>query len=251
MVDYKEIQRPQICHFLYEYLPLIDEHNKQRQSYLALERCWPTRCCWFRLLVTIVGMSVVDFHRVYRVEYESKKLPEIEDSDLRIRWFSDQICGLMKVRDIRITQRVTRNTTQWEIHPNKRQLERIQDNEGNKYRNPTRKQQESGRSVGTPVNKKCFVCRKYLLSDGTTSYRDTIWQCSRCKMPLCKQSRKVPGRTLTCFEEHCSAQETDEVMGCLPLEDAEDRFSRQMPEDYKVQIRRRSNRQPVGNIESV
>ena len=50
---------------LYDFLPLIDEHNKQRQNILNLERCWPTRNVWFRLIVTIVGMSVVDFHRLY------------------------------------------------------------------------------------------------------------------------------------------------------------------------------------------
>lgn len=251
MVDYKEIQRPQICHFLYQYLPLIDEHNKQRQSYLALERCWPTRCCWFRLLVTIVGMSVVDFHRVYRNVNESKKLTEIEDNDLRIRWFSDQICGRMKGRDIRITQRVTTTSGQRDSQQKKRHLERINNNEGNVYRKPTTKQQALRRSVGTPINKKCFVCRKYLLPDGATNYRDTIWQCSQCKMPLCKQIRTAPGRTLTCFEEHCAAPETDEVMGCLPLQGAEDRFIRQMPQEYKVQIQRRSNRLAVEDSESV
>ena len=35
----KELARPAIAHMLYEFLPLIDEHNKARQSYLALERC--------------------------------------------------------------------------------------------------------------------------------------------------------------------------------------------------------------------
>ena len=51
--------------FLYAYLPLIDEHNKQRQSLLNLEHSWPTRNCWFRLLVTLVGMCVVDLHRLW------------------------------------------------------------------------------------------------------------------------------------------------------------------------------------------
>jgi hypothetical protein len=34
----REIDRPQIAHFLYQYLPLVDEHNKQRQSLLCLEK---------------------------------------------------------------------------------------------------------------------------------------------------------------------------------------------------------------------
>jgi hypothetical protein len=59
-VQTRDINRPEIAHFLYDYLPLIDEHNNQRQSILNLERSWPTRNCWFRLLVTVTGMCVVD-----------------------------------------------------------------------------------------------------------------------------------------------------------------------------------------------
>jgi hypothetical protein len=60
------IDRPEIVHFLYEYLPLIDEHNKQRQSILCLEKRWLTKDPWFHLLSTIIGMALVDFHRCYR-----------------------------------------------------------------------------------------------------------------------------------------------------------------------------------------
>jgi hypothetical protein len=34
----KEICRPELAHLLYDYLPLIDAHNKQRQKILGLER---------------------------------------------------------------------------------------------------------------------------------------------------------------------------------------------------------------------
>ena len=60
---FKLLPRPAIAHFLYEFLPLIDEHNKARQSNLALEETWPTKCCWFRLITTFVGMAVVDLQR--------------------------------------------------------------------------------------------------------------------------------------------------------------------------------------------
>ena len=54
-VDFKELPRPKLAEFLFEYLPLIDEHNRMRQDRLALEKCWPTKNCWFRLIVTLVG----------------------------------------------------------------------------------------------------------------------------------------------------------------------------------------------------
>jgi hypothetical protein len=42
-VNTRDINRPDIAHFLYELLPLIAEHSKQRQSILNLEKFWPTR----------------------------------------------------------------------------------------------------------------------------------------------------------------------------------------------------------------
>ena len=59
------IPRPNMLHFYYEYAPLIDEHNKQQQSILGLERRWLTKNCWFQLIMTSVGMSVFDMHRLY------------------------------------------------------------------------------------------------------------------------------------------------------------------------------------------
>jgi hypothetical protein len=35
-VDYKFLPHPQIAHFTFEYLPLIDDHDKQRQAVLGL-----------------------------------------------------------------------------------------------------------------------------------------------------------------------------------------------------------------------
>ena len=58
-VDYKELPRPRLSEFLFEYLPLIDEHNRQRQDRLALEKTFTTKDAFFRLLTTLVGMSLV------------------------------------------------------------------------------------------------------------------------------------------------------------------------------------------------
>jgi hypothetical protein len=56
-VGSKEVKCPELAHIVYDYLHLIDEHNKQRQRILGLERKWPTRNCWFRL-------CIVDMHRL-------------------------------------------------------------------------------------------------------------------------------------------------------------------------------------------
>jgi hypothetical protein len=39
------------------------KQNKDRQSLLALEDCWPTKSPWFCLVMTLIGMSVVDLHQ--------------------------------------------------------------------------------------------------------------------------------------------------------------------------------------------
>jgi hypothetical protein len=64
-VGSKEGSHPKLAHLIYDYLPLLDKHNKQRQKILGLERRWPTMNCWFRLLTTLIGMSSVDMRRLY------------------------------------------------------------------------------------------------------------------------------------------------------------------------------------------
>ena len=61
-----EINRPSIVDMLYDFLPLIDEHNRQRQHELGLETSWPTTRAWFRLLATVVGVCVVGLHYLYK-----------------------------------------------------------------------------------------------------------------------------------------------------------------------------------------
>mmetsp|Transcript_44837 Transcript_44837/g.136937 ORF Transcript_44837/g.136937 Transcript_44837/m.136937 type:complete len:153 (+) Transcript_44837:1466-1924(+) len=65
-IQQKELPCPTIAHFLYEFAPLIDEHNKARQNILALERCWLTKDPWVQLMTTFLGMAVVDLKRLYR-----------------------------------------------------------------------------------------------------------------------------------------------------------------------------------------
>jgi hypothetical protein len=91
-VSYKEINRPSIAPLLFDYLPSIDEHNKQQQSRSALETKWPTRCCWFRLLTTLIGMCVVDLHRLYK-----HSRPE-QFGEIDVLQFSDVLCKNLRQR---------------------------------------------------------------------------------------------------------------------------------------------------------
>jgi hypothetical protein len=105
-VNYKFLPRPQLAHSIFEYLPLIDEHNKQHQAVLGLERKWPTKCCWTRLVVTMVGMSVVDMQRLYRSEKKTRNkvfCGQVCGEDATVIKFSDLLCDNLRLRELQKT----------------------------------------------------------------------------------------------------------------------------------------------------
>jgi Transposase IS4 len=207
--QYKELDRPQLAHFLYEYLPLIDEHNKQRQAILALETRWLTRDPWFRLICTTLGMSVVDMHRLFR-HYELKVHNKSnKDVDyVTIVRFSDLICGNLRQWTYQYKRRALLQGVA--EHP----LTRITDEQGNTVRQPTARQIANGKNVGNPIVLMCFICRRYKIK-GATVQQQTSWWCRQCHMPICHVARNSEGsrRVLTCLEEH--QQSDDQVLGCF------------------------------------
>ena len=45
---------------LFEFLPLIDKHNKACQNALALEKCWLAKNCRVQLLTIFLCMAIID-----------------------------------------------------------------------------------------------------------------------------------------------------------------------------------------------
>ena len=220
-VSFNEINRPELVHFLFENLPLLDEHNKQRQSLLALERSWPTRSCWFRLLTTLLGMTVVDLFRIwsqdkrmkqnsYRRPIRSTRNEDDEDQmmEIEIKGFSDLLCAGLRLRERRSSPMNAGRDVD-------KALERITDKNGFMTREPTRVQKDRGRTVGASIQRNCLVCRKYLLPSGETNYQQTQFQCVTCKAPICKKDRSNSniGRHLSCLKEHIRSEER--AIGCF------------------------------------
>jgi hypothetical protein len=223
-VGSKEINRPELAHLLYDYLPLIDEHNKQRQKILGLERKWPTRNCWFRLLTTLLGMCVVDMHRLYR------NLRNEEFQQVDILEFSDMLCKKLTMRSSRQTERLA--SLRGQKADDASILERITDRDGNNRFTVTDKQLSRGRNVGKSIHQNCYVCRKYLTPEGDTEYNQTTFRCSDCKMPLCKKDRSDPdtGRNQSCMVEHITTK--CKVVGCF----GSDRGYTKFPRENQVQL---------------
>jgi hypothetical protein len=178
----KFLPRPQISHFLYEYLPIIDEHNKQRQSVLGLERNWRTQCCWTRLVVTLTGMCVVDMHRLYRSEKRLRNrvlCVQVLEEDATVIRFSELICGKLRERQRPAETPAIRQ----QLSGVDARLERIKiDSETN--RPLAKAKSKMGKKIGQPIKQTCFLCRHYLDANGNTPYCYTSFWCKVCHMPL-------------------------------------------------------------------
>jgi len=209
-IQTRKIPRPKVASFLYNFLPLIDEYNKQWQSILGLEKSWPTRDCWFRLLTTVIGMCVVDFHRIYRSvklgESAGGYNDEDNDTDIDIRKFSDILCKDLKKRANRGQTNAQFNVSQ---PIGQAGICQISNTDGEHCRPVTATEAaRHGRSVGSGRSQNCFVCRKYLKANGTVNYTTTTFKCACCQMPLCMKSRVGQlGRDLSCIDEHNQSEE--------------------------------------------
>jgi hypothetical protein len=63
-VHIRHVDRPDAISKIFEQSNTIDSHNQLRQGQLALEKCWVTQDCWFRLQTTLVGINVTDTFRI-------------------------------------------------------------------------------------------------------------------------------------------------------------------------------------------
>ena len=234
----KLIDRPELCHFLYEYLPLIDEHNKQRQSLLALEKRWLTKNVWFRLISTLLGQSTVDMHRFYRHEEIQIHGREHEAIDnIRVLNFSDKICGSLRPWP-RKSQRPVAVATAGRATG---ALSRITSSDGTSTTYKlTDKQAMKGKTVGNSITLVCFVCRGYLTAKGQSVYKPTSFWCSICHMPLCSSDRRKDvssfgeERDFTCVQIH---QQSTDIMGCTSHHPRGTEY----PEELKISLHPRKS----------
>lgn len=62
----RRIKRPDVLSFYFKHSNIVDVHNQQRQKELRLEKCWVTQDGYFRIITTLIGITVVDAWRAYR-----------------------------------------------------------------------------------------------------------------------------------------------------------------------------------------
>jgi hypothetical protein len=166
-VDYKFLPRPQLAYFVFEYLPLIDNHNKQHQSILGLEGKWLMKCCWSWLVVKMAGMSIVDMHRLYRSEKNVRNKVlcwQVLDEDVIVIKFSYLLCGKIRMCDRHMTDGV-----QHRVYGTDTLLARIE-KDGKMNLPVMAENEQDGKKVGHPIQRKCLIFRKYLKADGSVQY---------------------------------------------------------------------------------
>ena len=222
-VTFKEIPRPSIAHFYFELCPLIDNHNKDRQSVLGLEDCWPTKNPWFRLVTTMIGMSVIDLHRWDRNRRTNGKAFEwLDDNEERPEFLKVRSMANLIGRGLKKTNMCYYTKNNPRQQPKLHRVSRCQPQELTRIcKEGYMSRPANGKTGGKGYVRTCLICRQY-----REKPQNTNWWCSVCRVPLCKKNR---GRESTCYEEHI-AQMDDPYLGCF------DRESELiiLPDSYKV-----------------
>jgi hypothetical protein len=215
-VQEKELPRPTVAHMLYEFLPLIDEHNKARQNSLALEKCWLTKNCWVRLLTTFLGMAVIDLLRWDRRQryghvrdlnfdiYDNMDEDFVDDFDVRTM---ANLIG-KPLSDGRLRYRITNQPSARDnpFDVGSKNVVRITGPDGSIVH--PRIEGKIGSKIRVR-QQSCFICRLY-----STKTVNTQWKCRDCGMPLCQVDRSggISQRPKSCIQEHLCSE--DKYIGC-------------------------------------
>ena len=66
----------------------VDSHNKSRQSGLALDKWWVTKCGWLRLCTTVaMGMTITNCWKLFRCGVKRERYDKL----IGIREFSERL----------------------------------------------------------------------------------------------------------------------------------------------------------------
>ena len=150
----------------------------------GLEWKWPTWNCWFRLLTTLLGMCIVDMHRLYRNIYKKAY------TDIDILQFSNLLCKELTVRSRRQNEKLAALTG--EQADNASILEQITDKDGNHRFAVTDNQIRQGRNVGKYMHQNCFICLKYITKKEIPSTTRVLSGVATAKCPCAKRIEATP-----------------------------------------------------------
>ena len=77
------MRRPEVVARFFKYSNTIDTHNQSRQSDLGLEALWAPTDPWNKLILTIIGMTVVDVFRVCKYILRNSKRHKVHSMTMK------------------------------------------------------------------------------------------------------------------------------------------------------------------------
>ena len=86
----RPVERPEVISRYFQYSDVVDSHNHARQALLGLEKKWATQNCWFRLDCTIIGITLTDSWKAFKIgaptHIKSEKEISVVDFTERVVW---------------------------------------------------------------------------------------------------------------------------------------------------------------------
>ena len=186
----RDIPRPKILNRFFRHFNAVDLTNQMRQHHLGLELAWRTTNPMFRVMTTLVGMTVADCHAGVRFD---KDHPEYK---VRCKWtihtFAkelakqllwpdkyDRECKDSRKKEKSHAKQSTQGTKSLDLRRHRLvRMPRDQVRDGKKFRNNPR---------------ACSVCR---------TPRCTMIFCENCQVPLCNPIRNDGQDVTDCYATH-------------------------------------------------
>jgi hypothetical protein len=193
--SFKDYDRPILCDFVYNLLPVIDIYNKQHQDSLQVEECWPTHHFWTKVFHAYVGMSAVQMQRLYSYQY-----PGIEGKDMPDKRFADMISAGLVERERKALPKGLQTPATRVL------LKQVANTSGVSNKKWKKKQRQEGRKKVSLKQASCYVCRRY-----KKEYSYTMQTCVYCGTPVCMidWSKEHPLRVGSCLHEHLNSPNPD------------------------------------------
>ena len=90
----RHVARPSVVSNYFNYSNCVDMHNQSRQFDLGLEKKWVTVDPYFRLWVTILGMTVVDSWKLFHmIRGNSRKPSSLSQFTYQLVWEMVEMAG--------------------------------------------------------------------------------------------------------------------------------------------------------------
>ena len=213
----RPVDRPEIISTYFNRSNAIDKHNQARQFELKLEKHWRTQNAWFRLVTTIIGITVTDCWKGYKYA--------LRDEDMTVRDFADHLGYELLHNNFTAATSVCAKILSPIVSPTRRSPRILQKQAASSSGGASKEnliveiteaavspltkstaskdlmwlklvelhqhvQQERTEATGRKIRRHCHYCKA-----------KTGWYCKTCKVYCCPEIKNCK-QPRNCYEEH-------------------------------------------------